>query len=200
MAARIADPARPLDLVANNAGFGTSGNFVELDVDRLGDEIAVNVDALTRLSHAALAAMTPRGRGWLLNTSSFASFQPAPRLAVYAATKAYVTSLSESLHEEAAAHGVVVTALCPGGADGVPGGQHGGYNIDFPAGSGATWPRSVRPALEATAKGRALSSRNPPYKSASWDGQSRPAGRRGRQRFVPAVRSPEPSRQLGRRP
>jgi short-subunit dehydrogenase len=114
VAARVADPARPVDLVVNNAGFGTNGSFHELDADRLADEVELNVAALTRLSHAALAAMIPRRRGWLLNVSSVASFQPAPRLAVYAATKAYVTSLSESLHEEAAPHGVHVTALCPG--------------------------------------------------------------------------------------
>lgn len=114
VAARIADPDRPIDLVVNNAGFGTNGAFHELDPDRLGEEIGLNVAALTRLSHAALAAMVPRGRGWLLNVSSIASFQSAPRLAVYAATKAYVTSLSESLHEEVDEHGVHVTALCPG--------------------------------------------------------------------------------------
>jgi uncharacterized protein len=114
VADRIADVERPVDLVVNNAGFGTNGLFHELDVDRLTDEVELNVAALTRLSHAALAAMVPRGRGWLLNLSSVASFQPAPRLAVYAATKAYVTSLTESLHEEAKPHGVHVTALCPG--------------------------------------------------------------------------------------
>ena len=58
--------------------------------------------------------MVPRGRGYLLNVSSVASFQPAPKLAVYAATKAYVTSLSEALHEEVRGTGVRVTALCPG--------------------------------------------------------------------------------------
>jgi short-subunit dehydrogenase len=114
VAARIADDAAPIELVVNNAGFGTNGLFHELDADRLADEIELNIAALTRLSHAALAAMVPRGRGWLLNVSSVASFQPAPRLAVYAATKAYVTSLSESLHEEVKPHGVHVTALCPG--------------------------------------------------------------------------------------
>jgi hypothetical protein len=114
VADRIADTAHPIDLVVNNAGFGTSGPFHELDIDRLADEVELNVAALTRLSHAALAAMVPRRRGWLLNLSSVASFQPAPRLAVYAATKAYVTSLTESLHEEAKPHGVHVTALCPG--------------------------------------------------------------------------------------
>jgi short-subunit dehydrogenase len=103
-----------IELVVNNAGFGTNGDFAELDVDRLTDEVELNVATLTRLSHAALSAMVPRGRGWLLNVSSIAGFQPAPRLAVYAATKAYVTSLTESLHEEVAPHGVHVTALCPG--------------------------------------------------------------------------------------
>lgn len=112
--ARIADTERPIDLVVNNAGFGTNGLVHELDPDRLANEIELNVAALTRLSQAALEAMVPRGRGWLLNVSSVASFQPAPRLAVYAATKAYVTSLSESLHEEVKPFGVHVTALCPG--------------------------------------------------------------------------------------
>lgn len=114
VAERIADGDLPIDLVVNNAGFGTNGAFHELDADRLAGEIELNVAALTRLSHAALAVMIPRRRGWLLNVSSVAGFQPAPRLAVYAATKAYVTSLTESLHEEAKAAGVHVTALCPG--------------------------------------------------------------------------------------
>jgi short-subunit dehydrogenase len=111
---RIVDDARPVELVVNNAGFGTSGAFHEIDPERLAEEIEVNVAALTRLSRAALSVMLPRGRGWLLNVSSIASFQPAPHLAVYAATKAYVTSLTESLHEEARESGVHVTALCPG--------------------------------------------------------------------------------------
>lgn len=112
VARRIAEG--DVELVVNNAGFGTNGDFHTLDPDRIVDEIALNVTALTRLSRAALGQMIPARRGWLLNVSSIASFQPAPRLAVYAATKAYVTSLSESLHEEAGPHGVHVTALCPG--------------------------------------------------------------------------------------
>ena len=98
--ARIGDVDRPIDLVVNNAGFGTSGPFHETDPDRLDEEVGLNVGALTRLSHAALATMVPRRRGWLLNVASVAAYQPGPHLAVYAATKAYVLSLSESLHEE----------------------------------------------------------------------------------------------------
>lgn len=103
-----------IDLVVNNAGFGSSGWFHEIEAARLNDEVQLNIAALTRLSRAALGVMVPRGRGYLLNVSSVASFQPAPKLAVYAATKAYVTSLSESLHMEVKPHGVTVTALCPG--------------------------------------------------------------------------------------
>lgn len=114
IAERVADQQRPIDLVVNNAGFGTSGQFRDLDVDRLVNEVDVNVAALTRITHAAASAMMPRGRGWILNVSSVAGFQPAPSLAVYASTKAYVTCLTESLHEELRGTGVHVTALCPG--------------------------------------------------------------------------------------
>lgn len=113
-AARIASEDAPVELVVNNAGFGTSGMFHELEVDRLAAEVELNVKALTVLSHAALATMVPRSRGYLLNVSSVASFQASPGLGVYAATKAYVTSLSEALHSEVKQHGVHVTALCPG--------------------------------------------------------------------------------------
>ena len=113
--ARIADATKtPIDLVVNNAGFGSSGLMHEIDVDRLSREVQLNIGALTRLSHAAIRAMVPRGRGYLLNVSSVASFQASPRLAVYSATKAYVTSLTEALHEEMRGSGVRVTALCPG--------------------------------------------------------------------------------------
>jgi hypothetical protein len=103
-----------IDLVVNNAGFGSSGAFHELDADRLAEEVELNVDALTIISRAALAPMVERRRGFLLNVASVAAFQASPRLAVYAATKAYVLSLTEALHEEVRGLGVHVTALCPG--------------------------------------------------------------------------------------
>lgn len=170
VAERIADVDHPIDLVVNNAGFGSSGSFHELDVDRVADEIELNVGALTRLSHAALAAMVPRRRGWLLNVSSFASFQPAPGLAVYAATKAYVTSLSESLHEEARSSGVVVTALCPGlirtEFQTVSNTDH--YQSEFPEFAWLDLSEVVAAALDATAKGRAVIVPGALYKGASW--------------------------------
>jgi short-subunit dehydrogenase len=170
VADRIADPDRPLDLVVNNAGFGTSGPFQTLDVDRLSAEIALNVDALTRVTHAALSVMVPRSRGWVLNVSSFASFQPAPRLAVYAATKAYVTSLGESLHEEVKGAGVTVTTLCPGLVrtefQAVSNTSH--YQSEFPDVLWLPLAEVVTSALEATAKGRAIAVPGALYKSASW--------------------------------
>jgi hypothetical protein len=112
--ARLADADRPIDLLVNNAGFGSAGRFIDVDAQRLAGEVELNALALTVLCRAAVSGMVDRGRGWLLNVSSVAAFQPVPRLAVYAATKAYVLSLSEALHEELRGTGVKVTALCPG--------------------------------------------------------------------------------------
>lgn len=156
---RIRDESRPIDLVVNNAGFGSSGDFIAVDADRLASEIEVNIAALTRISHAALSAMVPRQRGWLLNVSSVASFHPAPHLAVYAATKAYVTSLTESLHEEVKKSGVKVTALCPGltGTEFQSVSNTEGYQSALP---GFMWTSAEQVAaagLGDVAKGRTLS-------------------------------------------
>lgn len=112
---RLRDTTRPtVELVVNNAGFGTSGSFAQAEPERLSREISLNINALTRISHEAVRQMQPRGHGYLLNVSSIASFQPGPDLAVYAATKAFVTSLTEALYEELRGSGIRVTALCPG--------------------------------------------------------------------------------------
>ena len=112
---RLRDTTRPIvELVVNSAGFGTSGSFAQAEPERLSREISLNINALTRISHEAVRQMQPRGHGYLLNVSSIASFQPGPDLAVYAATKAFVTSLTEALHEELRGSGIRVTALCPG--------------------------------------------------------------------------------------
>ncbi len=114
-AERIASTDAPIDLVVNNAGFGTSGVFHELDVDRLADEVELNVKALTVLSHAALATMVPRGRGYLLNVLSVASFQASPGTRrVRRDQGAMSPACLEALHSEVKSSGVHVTALCPG--------------------------------------------------------------------------------------
>jgi short-subunit dehydrogenase len=114
VAARVADTGAPVDLLVNNAGFGTFGNFWELPIAREHEEIATNVTALVRLTHAALGRMVDEGRGAVLNVSSVAGNQPGPGDAVYAATKAFVTSFTEAVAEELRGTGVTVTALCPG--------------------------------------------------------------------------------------
>jgi uncharacterized protein len=103
-----------LDLLVNNAGFGTVGGFAALGVATEEEEIRLNVLALMRLTHAALAGMIKRRRGAIINVSSLAAFQPMAFNATYAATKAFVNSFTESLHEELRGTGVRVQALCPG--------------------------------------------------------------------------------------
>lgn len=114
VAARCSDAERPIDLLINNAGYGSFGRFTDLDVEVETREIELNVLALTRLTHAAAAAMAARGRGGILNVSSLAGYQPGPFNATYAATKAFVTSFTEAVHEEMKGTGVRVTVLCPG--------------------------------------------------------------------------------------
>ncbi len=103
-----------VDLLVNNAGFGLIGRFAELDAGRLRQMIDLNVGALTDLCRAAAPAMIERRSGAILNVASTAAFQPGPKMAVYFATKAFVLSLSEALHEELKPHGIEVSCLCPG--------------------------------------------------------------------------------------
>jgi len=103
-----------VDLMVNNAGFGLIGRFAELDAKRERQMIDLNVGALTDLCRAALPAMIKRNSGGILNVASTAAFQPGPRMAVYFATKAFVLSLTEAIHEEVKPHGIKVTCLCPG--------------------------------------------------------------------------------------
>lgn len=103
-----------VDTLVNNAGFGLRGRFAALPLDRQMAMVALNVTALTRLCGLYLPRLIERRRGGILNVASTAAFQAGPNMAVYYATKAFVLSLSEALHEEAKPHGIVVTALCPG--------------------------------------------------------------------------------------
>ena len=105
---------RVIDVLVNNAGFGTYGRLEEVDPGRDHDLIAVNVDALVRLTHAVLPAMLARGRGRILNVASTIAFQPAPYQATYGASKAFVLSFSQALWAETRGTGVTVTALAPG--------------------------------------------------------------------------------------
>ncbi|HEX8841530.1 MAG TPA: SDR family oxidoreductase [Sphingomicrobium sp.] len=103
-----------VDLLVNNAGFGLIGRFAKADSRRLREMIDLNVGALTDLCRAIAPAMIERGSGGIINVASTAAFQPGPKMAVYFATKAYVLSFTEALHEELKPHGIKVTCLCPG--------------------------------------------------------------------------------------
>jgi short-subunit dehydrogenase len=103
-----------IDLLVNNAGFGTRGVFANMSVDRELEELDVNIKALVRLTRAALEQMVQKKRGIVINVGSTGSFQPVPYMSTYAATKAFVLHFSEGVHEEVKPHGVTVTCLCPG--------------------------------------------------------------------------------------
>jgi hypothetical protein len=111
---RVADPDRPVDLVVNNAGFGTYGPLVDADIDAEEREIAVNVVAVVRLTYAALRAMTVRGHGAVMNVSSVAGLQATPGNATYGASKAFVASFGEAVSGELAGAGVTLTTVLPG--------------------------------------------------------------------------------------
>jgi len=103
-----------VDALVNNAGFGTFGNFAELPLEDERQELQLNVVTLTELTKLFLKPMLLRKRGRILNVASTAAFQPGPLMTVYYASKAYVLSFSEALHEELRGSGVTMTCLCPG--------------------------------------------------------------------------------------
>ena len=108
---------RQVEVLVNNAGFATVGDFVDADPARITAEINLNVVALTLLARAFAPGMIRRGRGAIINVASTASFQPLPTMGVYAATKSYVLSLSQALWDELRPYGVTVLALCPGATE-----------------------------------------------------------------------------------
>jgi short-subunit dehydrogenase len=103
-----------VDMLINNAGYGARGAFAELDRAVQARMIDLNCRALVELCHAFLPDMIAARSGAILNVASTAAFQPGPWMAVYYATKAFVLSFSEALHEEVKDQGVRVSALCPG--------------------------------------------------------------------------------------
>ena len=154
--AAVETRARDVDVLVNNAGYGTFGNFHELDLDTEVREVELNVVALMRLTHAAAAAMAERGRGGILNVSSLAGFQPGPLNATYSATKAFVTSFTEAVHEELRGRGVSVCALLPGFTHtefqeraNVPANDVPGFMWQNP-------PEVVRAGLDGLAKNKAV--------------------------------------------
>ena len=106
-----------VDWLINNAGFGSSGDFSELELETETAMITLNITALVALTHRYLQKMRERKSGTIINVASTASFQPIPFMATYAATKAFVRSFSEAIAEENRPYNIIVTALCPGPTD-----------------------------------------------------------------------------------
>ena len=103
-----------VDILINNAGFGSIGKLLKSDLETYESMVQVNITALTQLSHLFITDMAAKGKGGIINVASVAAFQPVPYMNVYSATKAYVKSFSLALHEEYKDKGIVVTAVCPG--------------------------------------------------------------------------------------
>lgn len=104
---------KPVDVLVNNAGFGTTGRFADVDIERLQTQVDLHVSAVLRLTHAALPGMLERGDGTIINVSSIAGILPQSG-ATYGASKAWVIAFSEGLASVLADRGVTIQALCPG--------------------------------------------------------------------------------------
>jgi short-subunit dehydrogenase len=114
MVAEIDERALTVEVLVNNAGFGSAGLFQDLEEDTAQRMVRTNVDALHHLCSVYVPPMVRRGTGAVLNIASTAAFQPIARQATYGATKAFVLSLTEALHSDLVDTGVTATALCPG--------------------------------------------------------------------------------------
>ncbi|HEV2812651.1 MAG TPA: SDR family oxidoreductase, partial [Solirubrobacteraceae bacterium] len=111
---RVAALGLDVDVLVNNAGFGTSGCFHEADVDREVQQVRILVEAVVDLTGRFVPGMVERRRGAILNVASTAGYAPLPRMAGYGAAKAWARSFTQAIHEELKPHGIAVTALCPG--------------------------------------------------------------------------------------
>jgi short-subunit dehydrogenase len=114
LAEDVASLGLTVDILINNAGFGTLGTFDQVAESRILQEIQLNVTSLTELTHLFIGPMIQRHSGLIINVASMTAFQPVPFMAVYGATKAYVLSFTEALWAENHGNGVQVLALCPG--------------------------------------------------------------------------------------
>jgi uncharacterized protein len=114
LAGRVDELGLEVEVLVNNAGFGGSGPLARADRERIVAMVRLNCEAVVDLQARYSAAMAERGRGAVINVASTAAFQPLPGSATYAATKAFVLSLSEATHAELRAKGVTITAVCPG--------------------------------------------------------------------------------------
>jgi len=110
----VAERGLTVEILINNAGFGSGGTFHALDGEGETGMVRTNVEAVVALTSAWLPGMVERRRGAVLNLASLIAFQPVPFQATYGASKAFVLSFTQAVHEEVRGTGVTITALCPG--------------------------------------------------------------------------------------
>lgn len=154
----LAASGREITFLINNAGVGDHGLFEESTWARVKAMLDVNITALTRLTHALIPQLVRGGHGAILNVSSIASLLPLPKMAVYAASKAYVTSFTEAIRAELRGTGVTVTAVCPGPVDTeffTIAERAGGEGAGAPEIFKVSAPQVVAEALAGVAAGRA---------------------------------------------
>jgi short-subunit dehydrogenase len=159
---RLADPARPVEVLVNNAGFGLKKPFLDNSLAAEQSLLDVHVVAPMRLTHVALSVMVPRGRGRIVNVASVAGFLPRGS---YSAAKAYVIRLSQWAHAEYAGRGVTVMALCPGFVETE---FHGRFGVSRDSAPRFLWLQAddlVREALADLDAGRAISVPSLRYKA-----------------------------------
>jgi short-subunit dehydrogenase len=170
IAADLTDPAAPqrlfdevgqrglqVEFLVNNAGFGSNGAFLDLDVAREAEMIEVNCTALLQLTHLFARPMRERKSGRILNVASTAAFQPGPYMATYYATKAFVVSFSEALAHELRGSGVTVTCHCPGATHTEFGAKAGNdKSLLFKRSGVAEAPEVARHAYRAMMRGETL--------------------------------------------
>ena len=144
--------AMEVEWLINNAGFGSMGDFAELELETELEMISLNVMALVALTHRYLPKMREHEKGVIINVSSSAGFQPIPFMSTYAATKAFVTSFSEAIAEENRPFGVTVTALCPGPTD--TNFFHASRAVPFSAKGMQTSEEVVEAALRGVRRGK----------------------------------------------
>jgi short-subunit dehydrogenase len=145
-----------LDYLVNNAGFGTSGRFHLLPLERELEEIELNVTSLVAMTRLVLPAMIERRRGTIINVASTAAFQATPYMATYGATKAFVLSFSEAVAAELRGTGVTVMALCPGQVHTEFQKVANNERVRFPSFIWTEADRVVNEAIAAAASGRSL--------------------------------------------
>jgi short-subunit dehydrogenase len=172
----IEDRGLTVEILVNNAGFGSGGAFVELDESKETGMVRTNVEAVVGLTGVYLPQMAERGRGAVLNVASLIAFQPVPFQATYGASKAFVLSFTEALHEEMRGTGVTITAVCPGPVR-TEFGESGGFGGADDRIPGVFWldaARVARDALEGLEEGERVVVPGPINQVAALYGQHLP--------------------------